>query len=171
METSLSISIKMSRLEPTWRNVPAYSSWRPPALRIHSSFEVVHAACCHRDLTPRDCARVLLESTEEDQQVPGSLVENPVAGISKPDPHLSHLSMDLGGNRVLRGRRIRRLPVQVLFDERMDLRPPLGGQGLDELGHRLHAMLIAIEDCLDSRHEPSIAEEIDRYFSVNERDR
>jgi len=69
---------------------------------------------------------------------------------------------------VLRGRRTRRLSVQVLVDERIDLRPALGGQGLDELRHRLHAMSIAIEDCLDSRHSPSIAEEIDRDLSVNQ---
>lgn len=74
---------------------------------------------------------------KEDDQVARALIENSIASVREADPQLSHLPLDLRGERMLRRWRIRRLSVQMLFDVRVDLRGPLCRQRLDELRYGL----------------------------------
>lgn len=53
---------------------------------------------------------------QQDHQVPGTLVEDPVARIREPDPQLAQLPIDLRSDGKLGRQGVRRLPVQMLFN-------------------------------------------------------
>ena len=78
---------------------------------------------------------------QEHHQVLRALVQDAVASVGEPNPQLA---FNLRGDRERRWRRFRRLAVQVLLDELVDLRSPLGRQSLDELVDRLAAARVAV---------------------------
>jgi hypothetical protein len=57
-------------------------------LRVHSRLKVSHAPLGCFAVTGRDSACVLLERVQQDDQIAGPLVEQPVASACEPNPQL-----------------------------------------------------------------------------------
>lgn len=129
---------------------------RPTAVRVHASLEVDHPLLGQVDSRLWDCAGVLFDRVHKHDQIPRTLVEDPVAGACEPDPQLPEPALDLRGDRKIRRWVARPLVIQVLLDEIVDLRRPLRRQAVDEPVDGLDAPLVAVVDGLRSRHSPSI---------------
>jgi hypothetical protein len=88
---------------------------------------------------------------EKDNQVAGSLIEQPVASSRETNSQLAKPSVDLRGDRKLGRRRVWLPPVQALLDRIVDLRrrKRLGLQQLlQEDVNRLATAGVSIEDRL-----------------------
>jgi hypothetical protein len=89
---------------------------------VHSCLEVSHAPLGGLTIACQHGARVLLEGVQQDDQVPGAPVEQPIPGPGEADSQLSQLPVDLGRDWELRRRRVGPASVQVLLDGVVDLR-------------------------------------------------
>jgi hypothetical protein len=129
-----------------------------PRFRVHALLEISHPPLRQSLLRGRHRSRVLLEGVQQDDQVPGSLIENPGPRVGEPDSQLAQLSLDLRTDWKLRRRRIGCSTVEVLLDVIVNLRRPLRGKRLDELVNRFAPTLVAIVDRLRLRHSSSMAD-------------
>jgi len=155
----------MSRADPAarWSVSSCGPRWRSP-IGVHPNPEIGHPAPRGLDLGCRDRARVLLESGEQNEQVAGSLIEDPVPRVREADPQLPQLTLDLRRDGVLRRRCIWGPSIQMLFESSVDLRDPLRRKPLDESRHRLDAVLVTVIDRLRPCHAPSIANQTERIW-------
>ena len=151
---------------PRW-GIASHGSRRRSRLSIHPPLEVNHSSLCHLYLAGRYSTRVLLKCVKKNDQTVGSLVEHAIAGVCEPNSQLPQLTRDLRSNRVLRWRCIWSPSVQMLLKEGVDLRYPLCRESLDELTHRLYAVLISVVDRLCPCHGPSITDRTDRNLTVS----
>jgi hypothetical protein len=69
---------------------------------VHPRSEVSHSLLSLLPVARRHGARVLLEDVQQDDQVPGALVEDSIAGPCEPDPQLPQLSVDINTTPTLR---------------------------------------------------------------------
>jgi hypothetical protein len=130
-------------------------STRPSARdRIHSCPEVSHPRLGLSLIACRHGAGVLLEDVQQDQQVPGPLVDHAITSPREPNSQLPQLSLDLRRRRELRRWVAWVTAVQVLLDRVVNLRDRerLGTSGTQQLLEKdidgLLSSLVSIEDGL-----------------------
>jgi hypothetical protein len=118
---------------------------------VHPRLEVSHPLLSLLPVSRRHGARVLLKSVQQDNQVPGALVEHAITSPCEPNPQLPQLSGDLRRGGELWRRVTWITAVEMLLDGIVDLR---GSEGLDlqqlleEVVDRFLSSLVSIEDGL-----------------------